>query len=45
VSLRICIAIGVTASLTVGALCALAYHAANLLAEGFTSSEPGVPLP
>jgi hypothetical protein len=43
VKLRLCIAVGVGASLTVGVLCGLAYHAGNLLADAFTTSTPGVP--
>lgn len=44
-SLRVCVAFGVGASLTVGILFGLAYHAANLLAEGFSTTKPGMPLP
>jgi hypothetical protein len=45
VSFRVCVAFGVGASLTVGVLWALAGHACNLLADAFTTSTPGVPLP
>jgi hypothetical protein len=45
VSLRVCVTLGVVASLTAGALCGLAYYAGNLLADSFTTSTPGVPLP
>jgi hypothetical protein len=45
VSFRVCVAFGIGASLTVGVLIGLAYHAGNLLADAFTTSTPGVPLP
>lgn len=43
--LRVCIAFGVGASLAAGTLIGLAYYAGNLLANSFTTSSPGVPLP
>jgi hypothetical protein len=45
VSFRLCVGIGIGASLTVGVMWVLAGHACNLLADAFTTSTRGVPLP